>query len=59
MQLQIGLCLWGRLKTCGGLATRLHACKLAVGRRLPTGAQDFILPHKVVAHLSLDLCEPQ
>jgi hypothetical protein len=34
---------WGRLSTCGGLATRQ--------RRLTTGAQDAILPHK--AHSSL------
>ena len=30
--------VWGRLLTCGGLATRLV-------RRLPIGAQDIILPH--------------
>ena len=30
--------MWGRLLTCGGLPTRQ--------RRLPTGAQDAILPHK-------------
>jgi hypothetical protein len=30
---------WGRLATCGGLSTRPR-------RRLPTGAQDTILPHR-------------
>ena len=37
--------LWGRLATCGGLITLLLNCKQASRRRLPTGAQDAILPH--------------
>jgi hypothetical protein len=38
--------MWGRLKTCGGLLTRLPTlAERAVERRLPTGAQDSILPH--------------
>jgi hypothetical protein len=41
-----GAGLWGRLATCGGLVTRLRAPGNAVQRRLPTGAQDTILPHK-------------
>jgi hypothetical protein len=31
--------MWGRMVSCGGLATRLE-------RRLPTGAQLDKLPHK-------------
>jgi len=38
--------LWGGLPTSGGLATRRpKLAKRAVQRRLPTGAQDAILPH--------------
>jgi hypothetical protein len=41
--------LWGRLATCGGLATRRNPCKQANRRRLPGyplgRAQDTILSH--------------
>jgi hypothetical protein len=38
--------LWGRFVTCSGFLTRLDACTQSVERRLQTGAQDTILPHK-------------
>ncbi len=41
--------LWGRLKTCGGLATHRQ-------RGLPTGAQDASLPHSLEPAVSTD-CE--
>jgi hypothetical protein len=37
--------MWGRLATCGGLKTRLPVQRSIKERRLPTGAQDAILPH--------------
>jgi len=40
--------MWGRLVTCGGLAIRLVAYRSNAKRRLPTGAQDSILPHTLV-----------
>jgi hypothetical protein len=38
--------LWGRFVTCSGFLTRLDACIQTAERRLETGAQDTILPHK-------------
>jgi len=37
--------LWGRLETCGGLVTARNRPYTGAQRRLPTGAQDTILPH--------------
>jgi hypothetical protein len=42
---------WGRLSTCGGLATRPEALEnRQARRRLTTGAQDAILPHDRIVH---------
>jgi len=54
-----GVRLWGRFATFGGLLTRLpKLAKRAVQRRLPTGAQDAILPHNFRSSVTV-FCEHQ
>jgi hypothetical protein len=48
---------WQRWQPAAGCLTRLQALAIADERRLPTGAQDIILPHKRVFS-SLGVSEP-